>query len=56
MAKMLRLFKIEPPKAEPIYCYTKRQAKIRRDRLRDDGIEVSVLRGPDHRRGETFAQ
>lgn len=54
---MLKLFKIEPPKAEPVYFDSKRAAKAKRDKLNEtDGMSVAVLRGPDHRRGETFAQ
>lgn len=52
---MLRLFKIDVDGKTPVYFNNKRQAKAERDKLRDAGHEtVVVMRGPDHRRGESF--
>lgn len=50
---MLRLFKVMDGDA-PLYFDSRRAAKAKRDDLRDDGKTADVLRGPDHRRGETF--
>lgn len=54
MKKKLRLFKIEAG-GDPVYFDNKRLAKRERDLLHDDGkTDVVVMRGPDHRRGESF--
>jgi len=63
--KKLRLFKIEVVGSYRyegknvdgvvLYFDNKRLAKRERDRLLDDGkTGVVVMRGPDHRRGESF--
>lgn len=52
---MLRLFKIDVDGKTPVYFNNKRQAKAERDKLREAGhTQVVVMRGPDHRRGESF--
>lgn len=51
---MLKLFKLHPRGGEPIYFDNKRLAKRKRDQMIDEGKTVTVRRGPDHRRGETF--
>ncbi len=54
MKKKLRLFKIEVG-GESIYFDNKRLAKRERNRLYDGGkTKVVVMRGPDHRKGESF--
>ena len=54
MKKKLRLFKIEAG-ADPVYFDSKRVAKHERDKLIDDGkTGIVVMRGPDHKRGESF--
>lgn len=50
---MLRLFKIQDGK-KSIYFDNKRLAKRKRDQMIDEGKTVTVRRGPDHRKGETF--
>ena len=52
---MLRLFKIEDS-IEPMYFDNKRLAKRKRDQMADETPPrtVTVRRGPDHRKGETF--
>ena len=53
---MLKLFKIQPgKKVDAIFFSCKRQAKKKRDDLREGGnMSVVVMRGPDHYRGESF--
>ena len=52
---MLRLFKIDIDGKTPVYFNNKRQAKAERDKLREEGYaDAVVMRGPDHRRGESF--
>lgn len=54
MKKNLRLFKIEAG-GDPVYFDNKRLAKRERDLMHDQGkTGVVVMRGPDHRRGESF--
>ena len=54
MKKKLRLFKVEAG-GNPVYFENKRLAKRERDRLHDDGkTDIVIMRGPDHRRGESF--
>lgn len=50
---MLRLFKIQDG-TEALYFDNKRLAKRKRDDMIDEGKTVTVRRGPDHRKGETF--
>lgn len=64
MKKRLRLFKIEVKpytfqgvavEEAVLYFDNKRLAKRERDRLHDDGkTDIVVMRGPDHKRGESF--
>lgn len=50
----LRLFKIDVG-GDPIYFDNRRVAKHKRDQMLDEGgTNISVMRGPDHRRGESF--
>lgn len=53
---MLRLFKIQPGKnADAIYFSCKRRAKKKRDDMTEEGkVDIVVMRGPDHYRGESF--
>ena len=50
---MLRLFKVEE-NGTPVYFNDKRKAKIERDRLIAEGKSAVVMRGPDHRKGESY--
>ena len=50
----LRLFKIERGNDTPLYFNSKRAAKAQRDKLRDEGEDAHVRRGPDHWKGETY--
>lgn len=53
-ASHLKLFKIDDGN-EPVYFNSKRAAKHKRDTLREEGrTGVVVMRGPDHRKGESF--
>ncbi len=54
MSRQLKLFKLETENG-PRYFNDRRRAKHERDRLRGAGQNVTVLRGPDHRKGETFS-
>jgi len=54
---MLKLFKIQVNrKADPLYFDSKRVARYRRERLREElGVEdIPIMRGPDHWRGESY--
>ena len=54
MKKKFRLFKIEAGDT-PVYFDNKRLARRERDLMYDDGkTDVVIMRGPDHRRGESF--
>jgi hypothetical protein len=50
---LLRLFKIKL-KSHNYYFFTKKGAKKMRDHLIADGTPTVVMRGPDHRLGESF--
>lgn len=54
--RMLRLFKLHPRGEDPIYFDNMRLAKRKRDVLieEDPARHVTVRRGPDHWKGETF--
>lgn len=53
---MLKLFKLHLRGSEPVYFDNKRLAKRKRDDMAEETPpkQVTVRRGPDHRRGETF--
>ncbi len=54
MIDTLKLFKLETDTG-PVYFNDRRRARYERDALRDAGQNgVNLLRGPDHRKGETF--
>jgi hypothetical protein len=50
---MLRLFKIMKGN-EAVYFNNKAMAKLERDALIAEGKTAVVMRGPDHRKGESF--
>lgn len=53
-ASHLKLFKIDDGN-EPVYFNSKRAAKHKRDILHAEGrTDIVVMRGPDHRKGESF--
>ena len=52
----MQLFKIQPETyMAPVFFSDQRRAKIYRETLREEGFkDVVIMRGPDHRRGESF--
>lgn len=51
----LKLFKLIDAEGEPVYFDNKRLAKRKRDELREEMEgDIIIMRGPDHRKGESF--
>lgn len=50
---MLKLFKVMDDN-RPAYFEAKRDAKVKRDAMLNNGRSAVVSRGPDHWRGESF--